>query len=142
MTPANQQRLQLFLQRVRTELLDDIIETIGHVPAEKINSVCGEHDGMLLPTLLESFSGTYAEAMHNGLPIFTSNLDFAKGICKDSTFYFNPLDTDDILDAITNAWSNPSLIEEKLQGKTIVNAMPGWNRNALSNFSQIIDTFQ
>jgi hypothetical protein len=38
---------------------------------------------LLLPTLLESFSGTYIEAMHFERPIFTSNLDFAKEVCEN-----------------------------------------------------------
>lgn len=60
--------------------------------------ICG--DALLMPSLLESFSGTYLEAMHFGLPILTSDLDFAREVCHDAALYFDPWDTASIRDAI------------------------------------------
>jgi hypothetical protein len=33
-------------------------------------------------------------------PILTSNLSFAKGICKNAAAYFNPMDAENIADVI------------------------------------------
>ena len=67
-----------------------------------------------MPTLLESFSGTYVEAMYHNKPIFTSDLDFAKAVCKEGAFYFNPFDEKDILETINYAYSDKKIIEEKI----------------------------
>jgi len=45
-----------------------------------------------MPTVLESFTATYPEAMAMGLPIVTSDLDFAQSICQDAAAYFRPRD--------------------------------------------------
>jgi glycosyltransferase involved in cell wall biosynthesis len=63
---------------------------------------------------LESFSGTYVEAMYHGKPVFTSDLDFAKTVCGDAAFYFNPLRPDSIIDSIRDAHKNPDLILSKI----------------------------
>jgi glycosyltransferase involved in cell wall biosynthesis len=43
-----------------------------------------------LPTVLETFSATYVESMAMGLPIVTSDLDFARDTCGDAALYFHP----------------------------------------------------
>lgn len=47
-----------------------------------------QSDVMFLPTLLECFSASYAEAMIMHKPILTTDLDFAKGLCGDAALYF------------------------------------------------------
>ena len=51
---------------------------------------------MILPTLLESFSATYIEAMFHGKTILTSDLDFARDVCGEAAFYFDPLNPQSI----------------------------------------------
>lgn len=55
---------------------------------------------MFLPTLLECFSASYAEAMRMERVILTSDLGFAKGICVNSAVYFDPLKEEDIVDKL------------------------------------------
>jgi glycosyltransferase involved in cell wall biosynthesis len=55
---------------------------------------------MLFPTLLESLSATYLEAMQLDLPILTSNLDFAHEICGPAALYFDPWSVQSILETI------------------------------------------
>jgi len=74
---------------------------------------------MFLPTFLESFSGTYLEAMHFGLPILTSDLDFAHAVCGDAAIYFDPWNAASIKDAILKLRNNPELSQELVaKGKT------------------------
>lgn len=51
---------------------------------------------MFLPTLLECFSASYAEAMVMKKPILTSDLGFAHTVCKDAAVYFDPDDANDV----------------------------------------------
>jgi len=55
---------------------------------------------MFLPTLLECFSASYAEAMRMDVPILTSDLSFARGLCGDAAEYCDPLSAKSIVDNI------------------------------------------
>lgn len=62
-----------------------------------------------MPTLMESFSGTYLEAFHFGTPVLTSDLDFARETCGEAALYFDPTDTASIRDAIVRVRNKPLL---------------------------------
>ena len=67
---------------------------------------------LFLPTLLESFSVTYLEAMHFGVPVLTSDLDFARFVCGDAAIYFDPWDPGSIKDAILRLRTDSDLGRE------------------------------
>lgn len=71
-------------------------------------------DFMFLPTLLECFSASYPEAMKMGLPILTSDLGFAKEVCRDAALYFDPVDAKDIARKIVYLHENPE-VQEKMR---------------------------
>ncbi len=48
-----------------------------------------------LPTLLETFSATYLEAMATDTPIVTTDLDFARDVCGPAALFFRPRDAAD-----------------------------------------------
>ena len=92
---------------------------------KNVPSLYKQCDGLLMPTLLESFSGTYVEAMYHQLPIFTSDIDFASGVCKDSAFYFNPFDEVDILNKLL---LDKEAQEKKVaEGIKVLNELLNWN---------------
>ncbi len=72
------------------------IINIGPVPIEEGAGLYRECDAMFLPTLLECFSASYAEAMAMERPIVTSDLGFARTVCADAALYFDPMDPGDI----------------------------------------------
>lgn len=78
----------------------DYIINVGFVPSKEGPSLYKECDIMFLPTLLECFSASYAEAMIMQKPIITSDMGFAHCVCKDAAVYFNPVDADDIADKL------------------------------------------
>tara|TARA_R110002051_G_scaffold31371_2_gene71524 strand:+ start:6769 stop:7896 length:1128 start_codon:yes stop_codon:yes gene_type:complete len=69
-------------------------------------------DAMFLPTLLETFSASYPEAMKMERPILTSELDFAHDICGEAALYFNPLDSFDIANKIKTIITDPILYQD------------------------------
>ena len=79
-----------------TELAKKNIYNIGRIEVKKCPQLYKECDALFLPTLLECFSANYPEAMKMKIPIITSNLPFAVGVCKDSALYFDPMDPVDI----------------------------------------------
>lgn len=89
-----------------TEYKDRIIN-VGFVPSKEGPSLYEECDIMFLPTLLECFSASYAEAMVMRKPIITSDMGFAHCVCKDAAVYFNPVDADEIAEKLI------SLVDDK-----------------------------
>lgn len=72
-------------------------------------------DFMFLPTLLECFSASYPEAMKMEVPILTSDLPFARGICGDAAVYFDPISAQNIGDTIFSLATNKALRSELVE---------------------------
>lgn len=83
-----------------TSEIDQYIVYLGYVSINQCPSLYQKSKYLFLPTLLECFSASYVEAMKMEKIILTSDLDFARGICKDAAVYFNPLDPKDIVDKL------------------------------------------
>lgn len=98
-----------FLCDVQRPGLSEVILNVGPMPQSSAPAYYRHCDALLMPTLLESFSATYLEAMHFGLPILTSDLDFAHAICGDAALYFDPWDPGSIKDAILTLKRDPEL---------------------------------
>jgi glycosyltransferase involved in cell wall biosynthesis len=88
---------------------------VGPVEQEELHAYYGNCGGLILPTLLESFSGTYLEAMQFKCPILTSDLDFAHDVCGPAARYFDPFDTSSIRDAILELMKTPARRDELVQ---------------------------
>lgn len=103
------------LDRIQQKKLDDVIFNLGVIAQKDLAMVYKKADGFILPTLLESFGIIYREAMVSGIPIFTSDLDFAHDACGNAAFYFNPLDYKSIYEVINRAYTDPMLIQTKIE---------------------------
>lgn len=110
--PSHARKASDLLNRIRRGNLEDRILNVGSLSQDQLAEYYLACDALLLPTLLESFSGTYLEAMHFGRPIATSDLDFAHGICGDAAEYFDPWDSRAIKDAIVKLRDDSGLRTE------------------------------
>lgn len=120
---SNAKRIIELIQR---ENLEKILINIGEVKMEHVPSLYEQTDALLLPTLLESFSGTFVEAMFHKKPIFTSKYDFSQDICRNCAIYFDPLKTEEIFQAICLI-KNKRLMEEKVANGTLrLKDFPNW----------------
>ena len=102
----------LFLRSVQQMGLGNSIINVGPLKQCELAAYYRNCQAMFLPTFLESFSGTYLEAMHFGLPVLTSDLDFAHIVCGDAAIYFDPWNAASIKDAILRLRNNPELSQE------------------------------
>lgn len=84
-----------------------IISNIGAVRYDKLSEVYSKNHGIFLPTLLESFSGNYIEAMYFEKLIFTSDKDFSREVCGDYANYFDPFSPFEIVDMFQKVLENP-----------------------------------
>ena len=74
------------------EYLNDYIIYLGKIDVSACPYLYEQADIMFMPTLLECFSATYPEAMRMGIPIVTTDIVFARGLCGDAACYFSPND--------------------------------------------------
>ena len=88
---------------------------LGRIHPEDCPQLYRESDVLFSPTLIESFTANYPEAMVMKRPILTSNLPFATSICKDAALYFNPIDPNDIVDKIIEIANNRLLYKELVE---------------------------
>ncbi len=89
-------------------------------------------DVVFLPTLLETFSASYLEAMKMNKPILTSDLSFSRDLCESSAEYFNPLDPKDISKKIINLYSDSNRYNSLVElGKKRVKTFPSSSQRAI-----------
>ncbi len=110
---------------------DPNIINVGKVSPQDCPSLYLLSDAMILPTVLESFTACYPEAMIMGKPILTSDLDFARDICRDAALYFNPFDYTDIARKILQLRKDTELQNKLVElGKKRVFDFPGADKRA------------
>lgn len=89
---------------------------IGKVDISQCPSLYEQADIAFQPTLLECFTATYPEAMRMNVPILTTDLEFAHGLCEDSAIYYKPLDPEDATDKLYQL-----AIDKNLQNQLVKN---------------------
>lgn len=88
------------VRRIARLGVDDRIINIGPIPHSLVGSYYRHADALLMPTMLETFCLPFLEAMQFGLPILTSDLDFARAVCGDAALYLDPWNAGSMKDAI------------------------------------------
>jgi hypothetical protein len=106
-----------------------------------VSGTVAAHHGIFMPSLMESFSGAYAEALLHRRLIFTSHYDFATGLLGDAAFYFDPLKPEHIVSVLEAALSSKALIDEKLVALEVRARAADSIHDVARSFSRIIDNF-
>lgn len=96
----------------------EYIINIGPVKPDEGPALYRECDALFLPTLLECFSASYAEAMKMEKPILTSDLGFAHTVCGDAALYVDPIDPRAIVAKIVELTEDKFLQEKLIQNGT------------------------
>ena len=103
------------------------VRLIGQVPHARLAELYHAASVVLLPSLLESFSATYVEAMHFGVPLVTSDLDFARAVCGDAALYADPLDPVALAVAVGRVLNEPGVRPTmRRAGFDRVQSFPSW----------------
>ena len=118
------------------------IINIGPVELNECPYLYDKSDALFLPTLVESFSASYPEAMIMKKPILTSDYQFSRLACNDSALYFNPYDPNDIVDKIIQIISNKKLYNRLVEnGLATVHEMPSF-RDSTKKYLDICQSYK
>lgn len=115
---ADDEAAPAFLRRLRRSPAREHFLVVGTLPQSELAGYFRHCRALLLPTVLESFSGTYVEAMQFGVPILTSDMDFAREVCGDAALYFDPWNVDSMRDAIQRLQNEPGLADTLVERGT------------------------
>jgi len=127
-----------FITTVEPSFLDDVpdnlkdrVVTLGTVSIYQCPPLYEMSDALFLPTLLECFSASYAEAMFMEKTILTSDKSFARTICSEAAYYFDPLNIEDMANKTLSAFSDDLSRVSKIEtGKQLFNAIPNARQRA------------
>lgn len=86
--------------------VEDCFMFIGRVNVRECPSLYQQADIMFMPTLMECFTATYPEAMRMEVPIITTDLDFAHGLCAEAACYYSALDSHAAAESIYKVSTN------------------------------------
>ena len=73
---------------------------VGKVKVTECPYLYEQADIMFMPTLMECFTATYPEAMRMGVPIVTTDLEFARRLCGDAACYYSAVEEKAAAEAI------------------------------------------
>jgi len=68
----------------------DSVDNLGVLSSEQLPEVYQCADLVISPSILETFSATYAEAILSGKYLIVADRPFSRAICKDAALYFEP----------------------------------------------------
>ena len=120
-------KVQRLLKNIEIAELSDIVVNIGPIKFSNIASFYDRVDALIMPSLIESFSGSYVEAMSRGKCILTSDRDFAKFVCGDAALYFDPLNSCSIMLAVKKILGSQALRMNLIEkGNKRLDYFPDW----------------
>lgn len=128
-----------FIKEILNQKLEQVIINIGVVEMKDVPSLYKQIDGLLMPTLLETYGLPYVEAMYNDVVILTSNLDFATDVCGDAAEYFDPANSEKILESIEKVFNDENLKRLLItNGKRKIKDLPTW-QDTVYEYNKIIE---
>lgn len=84
----------------RYPLASKLMSNVGPYSYSDVLDIYEGASAVVLPSVLETFSTVYIEAMALGLPLFVPKIDFALDICGSYPLYFEPGSAHSLFDAL------------------------------------------
>lgn len=107
------------------------LEYVGKVDVSECPNLYEQADIMFMPTLLECFTATYPEAMRMEVPIVTTDLEFARGLCGNAACYYSAVDAQAAAEAIYNVATDEEYALQLVQnGKKQLKAYENYEQRA------------
>jgi len=92
-----------------SRIYNDDVVIIGPASAEELSFLYAMADVFVFPSLYEGFGLPVLEAMAAGTPVITSNISSPPEVAGDAAILVNPLDVEEIADAIIKVTTDDNL---------------------------------
>lgn len=117
-----------------------MVFNMGPVPQQGCAEVYAEVDAVILPTRLESFSNTIAEAWSMRKPLLISDLDWSRGACGDGAIYFGYDDPEDAARKIVQMRRDATAVENLIDAGTAMLATYSTSEQRFLEYLSIIES--
>jgi glycosyltransferase involved in cell wall biosynthesis len=121
---------QGIFQSVRRWDLSDAIVFAGYVPREVLHSLYRHAALLVYASLYEGFGLPPLEAMARGCPVAVSRTSSLPEVVGEAGIYFNPLDVEEIAQAIHRVLSSNELRARLIQSGLAQSAKFSWKKTA------------
>ncbi|MBO3700882.1 glycosyltransferase family 4 protein [Roseivirga sp. E12] len=101
---------EMFKEEMDNLGVSSMISLIGQVPPEEVSELYLKANSVMLLSKLESFSNNIIEAWTYGVPLFITDHDWAREICKKAAFYVDRDSPNDIVSGLQQVIQNEELI--------------------------------
>ncbi|WP_180028522.1 glycosyltransferase [Acinetobacter sp. YH16032] len=92
--------------------VEEYIDSAGFIPNSKFAGLYLSSHAVICASIVESSTAVFPEAFLSKRPLLASKRDFATELCGDAALYFDPLDEENIADAIFEIVTNAPLRDE------------------------------
>lgn len=99
-------------QYYKDDLVHEKVINLGSIIPKMCPSLYESADAVIMPSLLETFSATYPEAMIMKKPIITSDLSFARELCGNAAIYYQHDSYLKAAEAVKMVLTNENLYKE------------------------------
>jgi len=104
-----------FRHQVRQLQTEKLVNLVGFVPDEELVVLYRQAEAFVFPSLLEGFGLPGLEAMSVGTPVMAANAAALPEIYGPAALYFNPQDTDQLVQKINSLLNNPKIKERLIE---------------------------
>jgi len=108
------------------------VEILGYVPDKQFPKIYSKALCLIHPSFMEGFSLTGLEAMALDCPVISSNSSCLPEIYHDSVLYFDPEDTNQLVDQINMLKNNPTIRQELINKGHELLKKYSWNKTSLN----------
>ena len=98
----------------------DLVRTLGIVPHKRVAELYASASAAFLPTLLECSTAVYPESFVAGVPLATSDIDFARELCGNAAEYFDPYSPEDAARALERVLTDDERRDELVANGRVV----------------------
>jgi len=109
--PTSREWLQIHEAAERLGV-SNLVTTTGLVPHARFRELYRRCQLVFLPTLLECSTAVYPESFQAGVPLCTSDRDFARELCGDAAVYVDPLSVQSCASGLRELITKPDLRKE------------------------------
>jgi len=111
------------------------VEFLGYIPDEEFKKIYSQSLALVHPSLMEGFSLTGLEAMALNCPVISSNSSCLPEIYQDSVLYFDPNNSQDLVNQINNLYQSPNLREKLIKLGHQQIKKYSWDKTAQKTFA-------
>lgn len=129
-----------FVKKIEGSPVRNMFEVIGPYSYADAKDLYANAEIIFIPSLLETFSTSYLEAIACAKPLIVADRPFAKEICNEYAYYFDGIDSRMVAGIIEKLKDNEFLVDQKaLEERQHILDVYGTQQQRFKNIIRILE---